>query len=359
MHQNVYDQKGNLLLKEGYVLESQKQLDSLQDRGLYFLETSASPDSDPILDEDVKKSSPFEILDETYQELSTFYQNPRGQDFPYKIFQFCKNIQLAAELNADAALGSLFLSKDRNYPVSHQIHCALICEILAKKWGGSPRDRLPLLAAGLTMNLGMIDLQERLIIKEKITEDEKDLIRQHPIIGADLLQQYGVMDGTWLDIVLQHHEFKDGSGYPNGLQGEEISHFSQLLTIADVYCAKLSPRSYRTPLPPHIAARQIFTGFSGQNFDQELVGIFVREFGLYHPGSLVRLANGEIAVVTNRGEKIYHPALKSITRPDGLTKMVPSKRDCSKDEFKILDSPDPVKIKISINRHLIWDYWTG
>jgi HD-GYP domain-containing protein (c-di-GMP phosphodiesterase class II) len=357
---DIYDDKGILLLKKGYIPESQKQLDTLLDRGLYIREPFFSPrvtDASPP-PEKTKKATPFELLEEIYQELSAVYKTPEKIDFPFNIFRLGKKIQLVGSINADAALGSLFLSRDWNYFVSHQIHCALICEVLLSKLGGIPEERLPLLAAGLTMNIGMIDLQKALVTKQgKLTTEERVKIRQHPLSGVELLHKYGVTDKTWLTIVRQHHESRDGSGYPEGLRGDEIDHLARLINIADVYSAKLSPRAYRESLPSHVAAREIFDGSRGQSFDKELIRIFLREFGLYHPGSFVRLANGEIALVTYRGKKIHHPVIHSIIKTDGTTFLSPKRRDCSKEEFKILDSNVPRKVNITINRQLVWGYW--
>ena len=169
-------------------------------------------------------------------------------------------------------------------------------------------------------------------------------MQSHPQRGVELLRAYGVTDESWLTTVFQHHEFMNGSGYPQGLQGEDIVINARMLTLADVYCVKLFSRAYRLPLPPDVAAREIITGSRGQSFDQELAKVLVKEIGIFHPGSLVRLINGEIAVVTQRGKKIHHPIVQSVLREDGVPFLKPIRRDCSKENYSIIYSVAPQHI---------------
>ena len=221
----------------------------------------------------------------------------------------------------------------------------------------SSEERLPLLAAALTMNIAMIELQDVLFRqKERLTAEQQRVVKDHPLCGAELLRTYGVTDEVWLRAVSHHHEFMDGSGYPQGLRGEEIDKNARLLMLADVYCAKLFPRSYRSPLQPDVAAREMFTGGRGHSLDQDLAKLFIKELGIFHPGLFVRLANDEIAVVIRRGEKIHHPVVNSVVKVDGSPYLAPKKRDCSNEEFKITGSVAQKDVPVCINRQVVWGY---
>ena len=225
--------------------------------------------------EDLKEQTPFDLIDHVYCQLSCLCgKEGSKKHFSSGIIDLANTLQQTCQKDANASLGAVFLISESKYSIMRQIHCALVCEIISEDLVPSTEERLSVLAAALTMNIAMIELQEILCNqKERLTEKQKIEIQSHPYRDVELLRSYGVSDNVWLDTVLQHHEFLDGSGYPQGLRGNAISPTVRLLTMADIYCAKLFPRSYRAPLKPHVAAREIFTGCRGFCFDEILVKI--------------------------------------------------------------------------------------
>jgi HD-GYP domain-containing protein (c-di-GMP phosphodiesterase class II) len=357
--EDVCDRNGVLLLKKGFIIKSQKQLNSLFQRGACFM-VDITPE-EPFQrtpPREIKEPTPFELLDDVYEQLTNLCSRQSSKfAFSSKLIGLCKKIQTACLKNPDATLGAIILGKDVNYSITHQIHCAIICEILSRNLEYPAQERLMMIAAGLTMNIAMIELQTVLFNqKEKLSDEMRLEVQSHPSRGVELLREYGVTDESWLTSVLQHHEFIDGSGYPQGLRGEDIDFNSRMLTLADVYCVKLFSRAYRLPLPPDVAVREIITGSRGQGFDQELARILVKEIGIYHPGSLVQLINGEIAVVTQRGKKIHHPIVQSVLKEDGVPLVNPIRRDCSKENYSIIYSVAPQQITVDINKNVLWGY---
>jgi len=356
LHQDVYDARGSLLLKGGCRVESQTQLDALLERGLYFLSIIPERLQDSS-DQKSEPSSPFELIEKVYKLEALCSKQGSKMDFPAKIVDLCSHLQKACEIDEDASLGSVLLRKGSKYSINHQIHCAIVCEIISKSLRRSPTERLPLLAAALTMNIDILELQNQLFYqRDKLNEEQKIAVRNHPGQGTELLRSYGVTDEALLKTVLQHHEFIDGSGYPQGLQDPDICENARLLLLADIYCAKLFPRSYRSPLNPKVAAQEIFTGARGQHFDPDLKKIFIKELGIFHPGSFVRLENGERAVVTRRGEKIHQPSVHSVMKADGSRYLAPKLRDCSKAGFAIQDNVPYEEINININKSPLWGH---
>jgi len=358
--QDVYNEEGSLLLQKGHVLESQRQLDIILKRGLHEMSDDISLDrAQDARVEQLKIMSPFELIDEVYVQLSTLCssQSTNKLNFSSRVLDLCKQLQEACQQDEDASLGAIFLSKKTEYPITHQIHCALVCEIISKHLGRLPEDRLPLLAAGLTMNIAMIELQNILFnCKGRLNEEQRCEVRSHPQRGEARLRTYGVTDEAWLTTVLQHHELMDGKGYPQRLHGDNICQNGRLLMLADIYCAKLFPRSYRASLQAPVAAKEIYSESRGHCFDMDLARTFIKELGIFHPGSFVRLSNGEIAVVTRRGEKIHHPIVHSVLSTGGVPYLSPKKRDCSKDEYRIINCLLPEATNVKINRHLIWGH---
>ena len=219
----------------------------------------------------------------------------------------------------------------------HLIHGALLVELVAYRLGYTPDDRHRIICASLTANVGMLELQERLLQQGAITPEQRRGINRHPEESVALLRQAGVEDETWLEVVLQHHERMDGSGYPRGLEGDEIHESARILALADIYHAKISDRIYRAGMLPTHALRQVFLG-QGKDIDQNMAKIFIKELGVYPPGGFVRLANGELAVVTHRGRDGTSPRVASVITPRGAPYPRPLPRDTIKKEYAIRET---------------------
>ena len=124
-----------------------------------------------------------------------------------------------------------------------------------------------------------------------------------------MLRAAKVTDRLWLKCVLAHHEKIDGTGYPNQLSGEQCPEETQLITLADQFCARLSPRAYRQPLLHQGILRDILLD-QGHTVSQEIASLFIKEFGLYPPGVVVQLISGEIGVVVKAGDKTDTPIVQ-------------------------------------------------
>jgi HD-GYP domain-containing protein (c-di-GMP phosphodiesterase class II) len=131
-------------------------------------------------------------------------------------------------------------------------------------------EALRLLAMVHDVGLRLLDY-ERLYRKRDLAPDEISLLREHPVIGAALVEP--LLGSEIARAVLSHHERFDGRGYPAGLHGEEIPLFSRILQICDAWVAMTDPESYQTPSAPEAALATIVNAASGQ-FDTELAGKF-------------------------------------------------------------------------------------
>jgi len=213
-------------------------------------------------------------------------------------------------------------TKLNSYGVSHSLHSAAVCCLSAKRMGWADGQRRTLVAAAMSMNLSMIELQGRLAVQAvPPNPEQRAAIDDHPLRSAQMLRMAGVECPLWLAAVEQHHELADGSGYPRRLT--DVGELAQALHYADVFTAKLSARSSRAPLMPNVAARQMFTDSSGH----PLAAALIKEFGMYPPGCFVRLASGEIAIVIHRGETVATPVVACLTNVAGQAMMRPQRRE--------------------------------
>lgn len=201
----------------------------------------------------------------------------------------------------EACLGYLHLAMPARPSVHHSLHTLVVAVLLSEHLDFSESQQVSLAGAALTMNLAMLGVQDRLYHFPRLLEAaDRTVIAAHPDRAVELLKQGGVEDPDWLRAVAQHHENIDGSGYPAGLGIEAISAMARVLRVTDVYCAKISGRHYRPAQSTRTAMKDIF-GRERAHLDSQISAQLLRTMGLYPPGTLVRLANGESACITRRG----------------------------------------------------------
>lgn len=374
---NIWDARGQLLLRRGEVIESERHRENLLMHGpmvresdyrawtySYTMALDRMVRSNETLNDIAVAALPSELVsaeavDSTDPCLAwpdlqaglaaTLHQNISSQDFTGRLTTTERRAQRLLELAPDDALFmlvQLLYRRELSYTASHALLSAACCHLVAPVTGVEERMRAPLFHAALTMNLGMAKLQDDLCRQEvPVSELQRNLVREHPRRSVELLRQSGVEDADWLRLVADHHEAPDGSGYPEGKRVDDVA--TQLLRLTDVFVARISPRRSREGLTPQEAARNIYLDASGQ--PSVLGAAFVKTLGIYPPGSYVRLANDEVAVVLRRGRRANAPRVASIVGRQGLPLGEPALRDTSERNFEVKGSvaSDEVRVVLS------------
>lgn len=158
--------------------------------------------------------------------------------------------------------------------------------------------------AALLHDVGRSRVPKNILYKPfQLSNEEYQKVKSHTVYGYEMLKACGQFPESVALTALQHHERLDGSGYPEGLKGDEIGLFSRIVAVADVFDALLTDRPFRKAFFPHQAI-EIIVNSTGQ-FDPEILKIFVENVAIYPLGSLVSLNNGEIGVVVdmNKGRQ--------------------------------------------------------
>lgn len=176
----------------------------------------------------------------------------------------------------------------------------------------------------------------------------------HPQLSIEMLRELGVRDEQWIQAVLQHHEQPDGNGYPSGLEGTAIATGAQILSLAEMYGARVKPRGDRAGVPGKEVLRRMFVN-RGATADDKLVQVFIKTLGIYPPGSFVKLENGETAIVTRRGTSPATPQVKSVRDALGMPLACAGSRDTAQCAFAIAGGMPRDKL-MAINFNTLWDY---
>lgn len=346
-----------MLLAKGQVLESQSQLDELLARGLYvdlalfeahFRDSSApAPKPEDKFDPFLIRATMKLSLNRLLHGIAT--QNTDGA----QIVEFAQHLENSADRDPEAAIAASLLDRqDESYAAGHSLSCATLCALLAKRFGWAEERRLSVACAALTMNLGMLELQQRLLRHASpLAPLQLAEIHAHPDTALAALQGLGIADPIWLEAVHQHHEKPDGNGYPRHLT--TLAEEGQMLRLVDVYFARTSVRADRPALTPAQVVRTLFVD-EGQGSCAPLVASLVKLLGLYPPGSFVKLANGEVGVVFRHGETPTTPIAASVTTASGMPTMQPVRRDTGREAYAISGTIVPEKVSVGYDLGKLW-----
>ncbi len=189
---------------------------------------------------------------------------------------------------------------------SHTVSVSLACMKVGKGMGYDTKKLLKLGLSAFLENVGMYKIPERILQKQgKLSPEEMDVIRKHPEFSARILGQMGTAF-QWLEkIALQVHERPDGSGYPKGLKGEEISEFASLIGLMDVYMAMIKNRPYRNKFMQTEAIKSIID-IGKSKFPSRVLKEFLNQISLFPVNTYVKLNNKSIGRVlsTNKSQPL-------------------------------------------------------
>lgn len=204
--------------------------------------------------------------------------------------------------NATALVSLARLKNQDDYTYMHSIAVCALMIALARQINLDPEAVREAGAAGLLHDIGKMAVPQAILNKPgKLSDDEFTAVRQHPQAGYDMLVQAGQIGEIAMDVCLHHHEKMDGSGYPHGLKGEQISLYARMGAICDVYDAITSDRAYKQGWPAAESIKKM-ASWCDTHFDAQLYRAFVKSVGIYPVGTLVRLTSGRLGVVIEQSE---------------------------------------------------------
>ncbi len=160
------------------------------------------------------------------------------------------------------------------YTRKHSTRVAKYADLIAAEMGCNEEEMDIINFAGSLHDIGKIGIRDDILLKPgRLTDEEYEEIKAHPVIGADIISKLGLWDRE-MEIIRHHHERFDGTGYPDGLMGKDIPKLARILCVADSFDAMASDRAYRKRMPKK-QVLEIIMKNSGSQFDPKVVDAFL------------------------------------------------------------------------------------
>ncbi|MCK4744038.1 MAG: HD-GYP domain-containing protein [Sulfuriflexus sp.] len=199
--------------------------------------------------------------------------------------------------NPDAQLWLSNLRKRDEYTAIHSLNVCIFALSFARYLGFNTEEMNEIGIGALMHDIGKMRVPLEILNKEgKLTEEEREIVKQHAQHGRDILNNSPGLPASVIEVAYSHHERKKGTGYPQGLVEAQIHLFSRIVAIVDVYDAITSDRVYHHGMNTLDALKNMFK-WRENDLDAELVEKFIQCLGIYPIGSLVELNTGEVGIV--------------------------------------------------------------
>ena len=274
-------------------------------------------------------------------------REPRPEDFLPRFEAVLQELQTRLLNQPEETLLLLIFEAGQgfeHYSARHGLLTLALADQCARQLGWADDLRQVLAQAALSMNIAISTLQDRLAAQaDKPGEHHRRELAAHGDRGAELLRALGVQDSLWRQVVRLHHEAGPGPLASRSMPEQ----MARVLRRADLYGARLSPRRSRKALSAAAAARAVYLDEIGQ--PDEAGAALIKAIGLYPPGSLVRLASGEVGIVHKRGHSANEPVVASLLGKSGAPWSEPVTRDTRLAAQAISASLAPHELKLHVN----------
>ena len=199
-----------------------------------------------------------------------------------------------------------------DYTYRHSVNVAVLSTIIGMGMGLEQDMLNDLCIAAMFHDMGKLMLDADVINKPgRLTKDEFALIKMHPQLSLDLLSGRWNISLESKEAILSHHENQDGTGYPRGLQKDEIPLYALIIHVADVYDALTSKRPYKDPYTPSESIEYLMGGCHIL-FDANIVNTFLKWVPVYPKGVMVKLSDGREGIVFENTKNPIRPKIRLI-----------------------------------------------
>ncbi|MBQ4860785.1 DUF3391 domain-containing protein [Pseudoalteromonas sp. MMG013] len=253
------------------------------------------------------------------------------------------------------AMAILTRLKDKDgYNWRHMINCTILISVFAKYLGLKNSVIQQLAMGAMLHDVGHARLPQGLVSKDsKLTELEYKAVKKHVVQSLGLIKGEKGITPIMMDVIINHHERVDGSGYPRRLRGDKVSKAARIMAIIDVYDAMTSDRPHQMSEEPVHALRYLLA--NKEQFDAELVQRFIKCMGVHPVGTIVKLTNERLALVLEGNKQApTAPKVRVFYNTKHMHHITAKELDLSdaEHEVKIVASVRPLDYQINLSRLL-------
>lgn len=256
--------------------------------------------------------------------------------------------------NRDALIGLTSIKLYDEYTFAHSVNVSLLSIALGTYLSFDKAQVAALGTAGMLHDIGKINIPREIINKpDKLSEQEWEVVRRHPIDGALMLSAIPGISRMAMVTAFEHHRHHGEAGYPKTAHEAGQHPFSQIVAIADAYDAIVSARVYYHAATPPDQAVRVLLAKRGSAFSPFLVKTFIKMIGLFPVGALLKLDTGESALVVRQTGDLLRPRVVLLTRFDGTEREETSLLDMMNGRH--IRTPvatiDPASLKIDVSKY--------
>jgi putative nucleotidyltransferase with HDIG domain len=338
-----YNRDGKLLVTR-FRVESKDDIEHLKDIGVKICyldngsETSSNEAEDDESGDNIQNDtlSPEEFLNEHLNDISNFVEKTEetyeatlqktqdlfdsihtGQQPPEELRQLQPFIQKFMEFMDESPASISVLTQIKQFDKTtfdHSINVAILSLVYGNFMGFEKEKIFNLGFGALVHDIGKTKVSRTIIQKSRdLTEKEMRIVRHHPAEGRSILED-GKFNETIVRIAHEHHEKPDGSGYPESKT--DIDYLALVVSVIDAYEALTAQRPYRSPMNPLRAYQVMKNEFNSYEETRKILQSLLQCMGLFPVGSIVKLTNGDLAVVVdNHPSSLKHPRVKVVKIP--------------------------------------------
>ena len=309
---SIFDDDGRILLRDGVALTEAflARVKRLQIYSIYIQDAYSETVIEDVVKPELRQNA-IKAVKQAFHSFEKQNLNPNSTSSDEKKFakekqayfqsigSIAKDIIEEIINNKNVMISLVDIKSMDNYTYQHSVNVAILSLILGVQLHLSQSELFTLCMGALIHDIGKVLIPKEIVLKPgPLTDEEFKIIKEHTTKGYDYLRGCLDISAPSRIVALQHHEKINGQGYPDNLKDKSINRFARIVAIADVYDALTSDRSYRKAMCPNDAVEYILS-HGDTHFDYEMVKVFSKTVVPYPPGTLVKLSNGDTAVVTD------------------------------------------------------------
>lgn len=294
----IYSETGQPLLEAGVTL-TERYIEALGARGIQgiYVEDPLMPDIDPAQD----ALSEGTRVDATVAVRKVFERVGEHENVPIREVVPVVEAIVDELLAGDSTSMGLYLIRDYDqFIFVHSVNVCTYSVALGSRLGLDKNKLVELGTGALLHDLGTIRFPEGLADKVpgEMSESERVIYEQHTVDGYNMMRSNPAVSLLSAHVAFQHHERWDGQGFPRRLRGEDIHLYGRIVAVADAFDDLTSRRASGDEPIPEVKAGAILLREAGSAYDPRLVSMFLKQLALYPAGTIVRLSNGFLGVVS-------------------------------------------------------------